>query len=197
MVAAQMDTALEEARARGRLPGDLNVWIFVLLDLCSFVVYFGVFMVYRVEHGAVFLEAQQHLSLAIGTINTVVLLTSSRFIALSVDAVRRDEHARAQRMVWLGALCGIVFVGLKGFEWWREIANGHTLQSDDFFMFYVALTGVHLLHVLLGLLVLAFVIYELREPRLRRVGIVESSAVYWHMVDLVWVVLFALVYLMR
>jgi nitric oxide reductase NorE protein len=64
-------------------------------------------------------------------------------------------------------------------------------------MFYFALTGVHLLHVLLGLLVLGFVHYELREPRLRRIRIVEAGAVYWHMVDLVWVVLFALVYLMR
>jgi nitric oxide reductase NorE protein len=181
----------------GRMLGDLNVWIFVLGDLVFFGAYFVIFMVYRHQEKAVFLASQPHLSVIIGALNTVVLLTSSRFVALAVQAARRGEFERSRQLISYGELCGVAFVAIKALEWAHEISHGFTLVRNDFFMFYFMLTGVHLVHVLVGLVVLVVVNRELRSPSRRRSWIVESGAVYWHMVDLLWVVIFALLYLVR
>jgi nitric oxide reductase NorE protein len=181
----------------GRMLGDVNVWIFVLGDLVFFGAYFVIFMVYRHQETEIFLASQRHLSLIAGVLNTVVLLTSSRFVALAVQAARSGECERARRMISFGGLCGVVFVAIKAFEWAHEVSHGFTLARNDFFMFYFMLTGVHLFHVLLGLVILVVVNRELRSPERSRSWIIESGAVYWHMVDLLWVVIFALLYLMR
>ena len=86
---------------------------------------------------------------------------------------------------------------IKAYEWSTKIAQGHTISSNDFFMFYYMLTGVHLFHVSLGLADLGITARELRNPRRRRMSMVESGATYWHMVDLLWIVIFALLYVMR
>ncbi len=179
------------------LPGDTDIWVFVLGDLVIFSVYFIVFMVYRVHERGLFLESQRHLSLDSGVINTLVLLASSRFVALAVQAARADNPGRAARLTYYGGACGLAFIAIKVFEWSAAISSGFTLQTNDFFMFYYTLTGVHLFHVLLGLVILAVVLRELRQPRLRRVRVVEAGAIYWHLVDLLWVVIFALLYVMR
>lgn len=181
----------------GRMLGDLNVWIFVLGDLLFFGAYFVIFMVYRHQEKAVFLASQRHLSLIIGALNTMVLLTSSRFVARAVQAARRGEFERSRRLISYGALCGVTFVASKAFEWTNEISHGFTLVRNDFFMFYFMLTGVHLFHVLVGLVILVVANRELRSPDRCRFWIVESGAVYWHMVDLLWVGIFALLYLVR
>jgi nitric oxide reductase NorE protein len=179
------------------LPGDVNMWVFVLGDLVIFGVYFIVFMVYRIHERSLFLESQRHLSLASGVVNTLVLLASSRFVALAVQAARAGNPRRAMRLTTCGGLCGLVFMLIKVFEWSSAASSGFTLQRNDFFMFYYTLTGVHLFHVLLGLVILAVVLRELRDPGLRRMSVVEAGAIYWHMVDLLWVVIFALLYVMR
>ncbi len=177
--------------------GDLNVWIFVLGDLVFFGAYYVIFMVYRHQETRVFLASQQHLSLIAGALNTMVLLTSSRFVALAVQAARRGDCERSRRLIFYGGLLGVAFVAIKAFEWAYEISHGFTLTRNDFFMFYFMLTGVHLFHVLLGLVILVVVNRELRSPEPCRSWIIESGAVYWHMVDLLWIVIFALLYLMR
>ena len=177
--------------------GDLNVWIFVLGDLVFFGAYYVIYMVYRHQETRVFLASQQHLSLIAGTLNTMVLLTSSRFVALAVQAARSGDRERARRLISYGGLLGVAFVAIKVFEWAYLISHGFTLTRNDFFMFYFMLTGVHLFHVLLGLVVLVVVNRELRSPEPSRSWIIESGAVYWHMVDLLWIGIFALLYLMR
>lgn len=191
------DTAAPPLEAPRRLPGDLNVWIFVLGDLLFFAAYFVIFMVYRAQEKIQFLTSQQHLSLLTGALNTLVLLASSRFVALGVQATRAGEHRRAGRLISGGALCGVAFVVIKAFEWSSEISQGFTLPHNDFFMFYYMLTGVHLFHVLLGLVFLGIMLRELQATERCRTWLVESGAIYWHMVDLLWVVIFALLYLMR
>lgn len=179
------------------LPGDIHMWVFVLGDLVIFSVYFIVYLVYRAHEPALFLAAQRHLSLIAGTVNTLVLLAGSQLAARAVRAARDGNPDRALRRVAGAAACGAVFIVIKAGEWSALIAGGHTVTSGDFFMFYFSLTGVHLFHVLLGLLILGIAVRELRDPRLRRVRVVEACAVYWHMVDLLWVLLFALLYVMR
>jgi nitric oxide reductase NorE protein len=195
-----MLTRLESVLAKNdetHLPGDINMWVFVLGDLVIFGVYFIVFMVYRIHERNLFLESQRHLNLTTGAVNTLVLLTSSRFVAAGVQAARANDHRRAERQISLGIVCAVVFVAIKAGEWAVEISHGHTLAQNNFFMFYFALTGIHLFHVLVGLLILAIVLYDQRTPGLRRVSFAEAGATYWHMVDVVWVAIFAVVYLMR
>lgn len=192
------DTVTRPASARWvHLPGDSAMWVMVLGDFIIFGGYFIIFMVHRAMKPAEFLAAQQHLDINIGVVNTLVLLASSWFIALSVQAARADDHDRALRLTYLGGLCGVVFILIKAYEWMAKVAQGYTLPSSEFFMFYYMLTGVHLFHVCLGLVILGVVVRELRNPRRRRVSMVESGATYWHMVDLLWVVIFALLYVMR
>lgn len=180
-----------------RVPGDNAIWVMVLGDLIIFGSFFLIFSVHRAMAPQEFLEAQQHLNLTIGVLNTLVLLTSSWFVARSVLAARGGNHAAAIRLTYAGGACGLLFIGIKAFEWSTKVAEGHTIVDNEFFSFYYMLTGVHLFHVLLGLLILGIVVRELGNPRKRRMMMVESSATYWHMVDLLWVVIFGLFYVMR
>jgi nitric oxide reductase NorE protein len=188
------------AAAAGRtahLPGDGAMWVMVLGDFVFFGAYFIIFMIHRAMAPQLYLQSQQHLNLAIGVLNTIVLLTSSWFVARSVQTARAGDHAGALRLTYLGGACGVVFIAIKAFEWSTKVAQGYTMPSNEFFLFYYMLTGVHLFHVGLGLLILGIVVRELRNPRKRRMSMVESGATYWHMVDLLWIVIFGLLYVMR
>lgn len=182
---------------RSPLPGDGHMWVMVLGDLLIFGAYFVIFMVHRAMAPQEFLAAQRYLNLDLGTLNTLVLLTSSWFVARSVHATRAGAIDRALRLIYAGAGLGVAFMGIKAYEWGTEAAGGHTFSANEFFTFYYMLTGIHLFHVALGLLILGVVVRELRDPRRRRTAVAESGAVYWHMVDLLWIVIFGLLYVMR
>ncbi|MBU9766168.1 cytochrome c oxidase subunit 3 family protein [Mycobacterium sp. TNTM28] len=172
------------------------MWVMVLGDLVIFGGYFIIFMIYRTMNPDEFLRAQQHLDITIGVVNTVILLTSSWLVARAVLAARAGRHDVAIRYTYAGGIGGLMFMACKGYEWLVKIQAGHT-NSEMFYSFYYVLTGVHLIHVLIGLIALGVIIRELRIPSRRRSTVVESSAVYWHMVDLLWVIIFGLLYVMR
>ena len=194
---SRFEAAMERGAEDDTIGGDFNMWVFVLGDLVIFAVYFFVFMVHRFHDPELFRVSQGHLNLVIGTANTVVLLTSSQLVAKAVHAARQDDQARVRRLLTQAMGLGVLFTSLKLVEWGIEISRGYTLPYNDFFMFYFCLTGVHLLHVLLGLLIFGFVLHEVRQPGARRLVLVEAGATYWHMVDVIWVLLFAVLYLLR
>ncbi len=179
-----------------RLPGDIDMWVMVLGDLFFFGCYFVTYMVFRAMSVEEFAAAQRHLSTGIGVTNTIVLLTSSLFAALAVIAARQGALADARRLLFATGACGVLFTLIKVYEWHSEISQGYTIQNE-FFSFYYVLTGVHLVHLALGLLILGVAIRELRDTGERRPGIIEQSTLFWHMVDLLWIVIFAILYLMR
>ena len=111
-------------------------------------------------------------------------------------AALEGRHRDAIRLTVAGGFGGVLFIVFKTYEWGAKISAGHT-NSEMFYSFYYVLTGVHLVHVLIGLIVLGVVVRELRNPARRRVSMVESGAIYWHMVDLLWVIIFGLLYVMR
>lgn len=177
-------------------PGDEHMWVFVLGEFVIFGGYFVIYSVFRTMHAAQYLAAQQHLGLTAGAINTVVLLTSSWCVVRAVQLTRRAEPVAAIRWITAGGALGVLFVALKLLEWHSQITAGHT-NSDPFFMFWFVLTGVHLLHVLIGLMALGIGVRELQTADRRRVQLLESVAIYWHMVDLLWVAIFGLLYCVR
>jgi nitric oxide reductase NorE protein len=190
-------TAAPEPPERPHLPGDTAMWVFVLGDLVIFGGYFIIYMIQRMEKHAEYLDQQQHLSLPLGLLNTLLLLVSSWFVATAVRRTANRDAAGAVRSVLLGGAAGVLFLVSKAVEWTREIQAGHTFPQGDFFMYYYLLTGVHVFHVLMGLVVLGIAVSELRTARLRRLSVVETCATYWHMVDLLWLVIFALLYVLR
>jgi nitric oxide reductase NorE protein len=188
-------TAINATR---RLPGDRDVWVFVLGDMAIFSAYFAAYLFLdRASDPELFLRSQQQLSQNLGVLNTLVLLTSSLFVALSVQAARAGDFGVASRFLTLGGGFGAGFVLLKSCEWYAKLSNGITISSNAFFMHYYVLTGVHAFHVLLGLVFLAVLRRELQTAPCPRLSVLEVGATYWHMVDFIWFVIFALLYLMR
>lgn len=185
------------AQPRSHVPGDTHMWVMVLGDMVIFGAYFIIFMIHRAMNPQMFIASQQHLDITVGVINTIVLLSSSWFIARSVLAVRAGRHQRAIRLTYCGGAFGALFILIKAYEWSTETMAGHTIATNEFFTFYYMLTGVHLFHVTLGLVILGVVVRELRNPRKRRLTMVESGAIYWHLVDLLWIAIFALLYVLR
>lgn len=201
--ASSLETAGRHARraakaaATPRVPGDVAMWTFVICEMLIFGGWFTFYMNARAANPALFLKSQQHLDQLIGAINTFILLTSSWFIALCVEASRENKHSRAIGFAGATIFCGILFIISKVFEYSAKFAHGHVIESNEFFTYYYFLTGVHVFHVTIGFVVLAAMIRELADPTLRSPVVIESSATYWHMVDLLWVIIFALLYLMR
>lgn len=183
--------------ATTRTPGQPDMWILVLIEAVTFCSYFVVYTVNYRRSAAAFLEAQAHLSLLLGVINTVILLTSSWAIARCVQRARAGDYAPAIRDLAITAICGLAFIGLKLYEWVLKIREGLYFSENEFFSYYYFLTGIHLLHVLVGFIFLGVIFYQLKSSKRRSQEIVETCATYWHMVDFLWVIIFALLYIMR
>ena len=200
-VAEGSATGVDQSRpapgARGHVPGAASMWFFVIGDLLIFGVYFVGYMYFRGQNHELVLASQARLNVDIGAINTVVLLTSSLFVALGTAAARAGNTAAGLRGFWIALAFGTAFPLLKMFEWIPEITAGVTPGTNLFFMYYYVMTGMHLCHVLLGLVIMCFVIRNLKTSTPPKISFVETGATYWHMVDILWLVLFALLYLMR
>lgn len=186
-----------QSALRNHIPGESSMWFFVIGDLIIFAGYFLAYMYYRSQQPELFLEGQARLNLDIGAANTVVLLTSSLFVALGTSAARSGRTADGVRLFGVALALGATFPVLKLFEYVPEILAGATPGTNLFFMYYFVMTGLHLCHVMLGLVILSFVIRNLRGPATPKISFVETAATYWHMVDVLWLVLFALLYVMR
>ncbi|MFE9687485.1 cytochrome c oxidase subunit 3 family protein [Streptomyces sp. NPDC006285] len=179
------------------LPGEPGIWVFVLGDLLLFSCFFVVFAYERRHHPALFHSGQQTLNLTIGTINTVLLLTSSLFVAWATTMVRTGSTARGRALLVPAFACGLVFVCAKAVEYTRLVGDGHQAETNDFFGYYFVFTGLHLVHVITGLAFLAAIWVWTSKPRVlpHETRLIEGGATYWHLVDLLWMVLFSLLYL--
>jgi nitric oxide reductase NorE protein len=178
------------------VPGEPGLWILLLGDMTVFALFFGAFLLGRGQHPGEYAASREQLTIALGTLNTIVLLTSSLCVALAVRAHRQQRQVHARRLIDAAALCALAFVLIKGVEWGGLLHHGLTPSTSDFFMFYFVITGVHLLHVLIGLGGLLLMHRTVSRPAAERQArlIVECAGSYWHMVDLLWVVIFPLLY---
>lgn len=187
---------VRESSAPKRLPGQPAMWFFVIGDLWIFTCYFACYAFDYGQDAAMFSVGQQSLNQGIGAFNTMLLLTSSLLVAFSVEAVRAGAVARARQLILYGGALGVVFLLIKAFEWYLKVDAGLPAGTDDFFLYYFMFTGLHFFHVCLGLGLLLLVWNSLSKQN-PSVDFVESGAIYWHMVDLLWIVIFALLYLLR
>ncbi len=183
-------------RAR-HLPGEPGVWVFILGDLVVFGIFFVTFAIYREADLTAYSASHRTLNQGFGLINTLLLLTSSWFVATAVKSARTCERTYIVLFLWAALLLGAAFCGMKALEWGEKFRAGISLLTDDFFMFYFMYTGIHLLHVVIGMVVLACMIPLARRLELtdRDLALLEGGGVFWHLVDLLWIVIFALFYL--
>jgi nitric oxide reductase NorE protein len=181
------------------LPGEAGIWVLILGDLLVFSIFFATFLVYRAQQVATYSAAQASLDRGFGLLNTGLMLTSSLFVALAVAEARAGPSRRVVNRLAAALGCGLAFVVSKALEWGGKITAGITLNTSEFHTFYYMFTGIHLLHVLIGLGVLGYLVARSRRAAAESSygAVMESGGAFWHLVDLLWVVLFALLYLVR
>lgn len=185
-------------RAGRHLPGSEGVWVFVYADMAMFAAMFGCFMWDRHHALELFETSRQALSLNVGGINTLILLTSSMLVVLGVDALKFGRTRLAPAFFGLAAACGLAFIVSKIFEYRAKFEAGIGLTTNDFFMYYFIMTGLHLGHVAVGTGIITVLALKSRSERPGgNLAIYEGGATYWHMVDLLWVCLFPLLYIVR
>ena len=193
-------TALAPRAGRtARLPGVEGVWALIGADMVVFAVLFASFMAERRHSPGLFEAGRQTLNLNLGGIDTLILLTSSWCVAMAIQSLKRDRIEEVSRYLLAGALTGVLFMVSKSVEYFQKISHGITPATDDFYMWYFVLTGIHLIHVLLGTGLLTFVWTRSRRGVYGSANAVvpESVASFWHLVDLLWILLFPLLYLMK
>jgi nitric oxide reductase NorE protein len=183
----------------GHVPGEAGIWIMIFGDMLMFSFMFGVFLVYRRANVALFESSQAHLNRMLGLINTFFMLTSSWFVAMAVQAAKAHRTRATVIMFRLALACGAGFTLVKVAEYAQKIRAGIAIDSNDFYMYYYVFTGIHFMHVLIGMGVLAFMAHYASDGQFSRIkiGHIESGASFWHVVDLLWIALFALLYLLR
>lgn len=181
------------------LPGDLAIWFFIFMELLVFGIFFIVYAVMRIQNIELFNEYQLTLNRELGMANTLLLISSSYFVVRAVHAIRIDDVNSCVHWLYAGLAGGAGFLILKSLEYSDKFSAGIGLDTNTFYMFYLSLTMFHFLHVVLGMVILLAVLIKAKRGSYsaeNHVG-VETGASYWHMVDLVWIILFPLVYIIR
>ncbi|PJG56101.1 copper oxidase [Bradyrhizobium forestalis] len=173
------------------LPGDPMIWVLIFSELAAFGLFLGAFVVARAVHPAVFAAGQATLETHLAGINTIVLVTSGWAAARATAAARAGRRPAARGWLFGAMALGTLFIAIKLFEYAGEIALGNGLETSAFFTLYFLLTGFHLLHVGLGVVILAVV------SRGANAAGVETGTAFWHMVDLLWIVMFPIIYLVH
>jgi nitric oxide reductase NorE protein len=173
------------------LPGDPMMWVLVFSEFAAFGLFLGAFIVAHAVRPAVFASGQAALDVSLAGYNTIVLVASGWAAAKGAASARAAERRRARLWLLLAMALGGAFVAIKLVEYAYEIGGGIGLETSVFFTLYFLLTGFHLLHVCLGIIILA-VVCRRADP-----VYVETGTVFWHMVDLVWIVMFPIVYLVH
>jgi nitric oxide reductase NorE protein len=182
-----------------RPPGDLAIWFVIFAELLTFGIFFLSYGFTRAHNVALFDASQQLLDRRTGAINMVLLITSSYFVVRAVAAVKADDSRGSARWLLAAMGLGAGFILLKLSEFAHSYAAGITLSTNTFYMFYLSLTVFHFMHVVIGLLILGVIARKAWRggySAAEHTG-VETGAVYWHMVDMVWIVLFPLVYVIH
>lgn len=187
----------------------MGMWLFLFTELLLFGGLFLVYMVYRLMNGEAFLKASYELNITMGTINTVVLLLSSMTIAMSITAIQKGNKKLSMLLLFSTIALSMVFMVIKYFEWSSKISHGifpgmdayNALSPGEslYFFLYYFMTGLHALHVIIGAIFIGVVIYLTNKGKItaERYSLTENAGLYWHLVDLIWIFLFPLLYLIH
>jgi len=185
----------------------LGMWLFIFTELLLFGGLFLVYSVFRAEYPANFHEGSLELSVTIGAINTIALLFSSMTIAMALSAIQKNNRILSMRLIAVTLLMATIFLFNKYLEWSMKFEHGlypgsplmpHLERGDLlFFSLYFFMTGLHALHIIVGMVLLTMCYFKIKKGTLnfQKYIHLENGALYWHLVDLIWIFLFPLLYL--
>jgi len=186
----------------------IGMWLFLFTEFVLFGILFICFAVYLYEYKWQFEKGSGELNVAFGTINTLILLTSSLTVALAIAAMERSRKSLCVNLLTITVILAMAFFMIKSYEWGMKFEHGiypgstHLLEDftkgeNVFFGLYFTMTGLHGLHVLIGVTLLLFVRHKIQRDQVTpaRISLLENSGLYWHLVDLIWIFLFPLFYL--
>lgn len=178
-------------------PGGILIWIIIFLELITFGIALIAMVVSSAGEPEVFHTSRLELNAVIGTINTLFLITSGYFMAESVVFLKLDQKVKSLKHLKFTMLGGLLFLLLKSLEYYFKIDSGHTIGYNTFYTYYWMLTLFHVIHVIVGLVILISIYVGLKkkEPT-SSIEDVEAGAAFWHMCDLIWLLLFPVIYLL-
>jgi nitric oxide reductase NorE protein len=177
------------------VPGEVGIWVLVFIDLTVFGALFVNYTWTRSQPATGSSMGLTGFDRDLGCLNTLVLLSSSWFVAMAMTAARGKREATGRRFI-LGALAmGAVFVAIKAYEYGEKFVVGITPATNAYFTYFFTLTGLHLFHLLVGMCVLLWMRARMAHISSNRdIQHLESGATFWHLVDLLWIVIFPLIY---
>lgn len=187
----------------------MGMWIFIFSELFFFLALFVVYAIYRHINLEAFKLASLELSIGIGTLNTIILLISSASIAMSISAIQKKDKKLSIILVIITIILAIIFLINKYFEWTGKISHGiypgseilHSASQGEilFFGLYYAMTGLHALHIIIGIILMSIVCKNISDNKIDNTNYVLllNCGLYWHLVDLIWIFLFPLFYLIN
>lgn len=183
-----------------------GMWVFLATEVLFFGALVGAYFSYRIMYGDALIAAARHTKVVLGTANTAVLLTSSGCMAMGVHS--GELRARRAAAFWFAATAalGLLFIAIKGFEYYLEyqeqLVPGLNFDlaryggvGELFFVFYFSATGLHALHLFIGIVIVSTLAVLAASDRLPRADPIRMIGLYWHFVDVVWIFLFPLIYL--
>ncbi len=177
-------------------PGGILLWVLIFLELITFGAGLIALTVSSRDNPELFHWSRLQLNTVYGAVNTLFLLTSGYFMAMTVLKVKQNNLNKAVLYNKLAILGGLLFLLVKSVEYYEKIEHGLTIGYNTFFTFYWLLTAFHVIHVIVGLVILFFMYLRLRklnsEPNILNI---EAGAAFWHMCDLIWLLLFPMLYL--
>ena len=185
------------------------MWVFLATEIMFFGGLFAGYAVYRSAYPAAFVEASRHLDVVLGTLNTAILLCSSLTMALAVHAAQLGSRRTVAILMIATMVLGAAFLGIKFLEYYHKYEEGlipgpnfhlegpEAQHAQLFFSFYFAMTGMHAFHMIIGIPMLGIIAWMAKRGRFARdhYSPVEIAGLYWHFVDIVWVFLFPMLYL--
>lgn len=207
------DTAHEEVHEvhmhRDDFGSKLGMWLFLFTEILLFGGLFLLYAGYRFIYPDGFAAAAAELDVLLGCINTVILLTSSLTVVLAIVALQKNNKKLCLFFLWFTVVCGIVFLINKYFEWGAKFHHGiypkgPALQEMSegevmYFGLYYVMTGLHALHIIVGLAFIGFIMWQIKKNIITSTNFqrFENSGLYWHLVDIIWIFLFPLLYLIH
>jgi cytochrome c oxidase subunit 3 len=205
-----MDTQLTHSHVHRDDEGDkLGMWLFIFTELLLFGMLFVIYAVYRYKNPVAFQLAGEELDVVIGTLNTLILLVSSATVAMSITAIQKGKKKLALSYLHATVIIAVLFLINKYFEWGGKVSYGFYPQADEllelgfgtvlFFGLYWVMTGIHALHIIIGIGLFIYVINKVESEKINSGDYVwlENTGLYWHLVDLIWIFLFPLFYLIH
>jgi nitric oxide reductase NorE protein len=191
-----MDTSTINSKNIAYPPGGILLWIIIFLELFTFGAALVAMVLYSKDEPEIFHQSKLLLNTTFGAINTIFLLTSGFFMAKSVENFKENKIEKATFFLKLTMVGGVLFLLLKSVEYYFKLQAGLTIGYNTFFSFYWMLTLFHVIHVAVGLVILLFNYVGFKRESTINLEDFEASAAFWHMCDLIWLLLFPVIYLL-